>query len=68
VRRALGQAKTTENRVVRRSGGYLLDIDPDQVDLYRFRQFVEQARTAEVDRGERAFLLRRRWRCGGHNR
>jgi DNA-binding SARP family transcriptional activator len=31
-------------RVVHGAGGYLLDVDPDQVDLHRFRRMVEHAR------------------------
>jgi DNA-binding SARP family transcriptional activator/Tfp pilus assembly protein PilF len=31
-------------RVAWRSGGYLLDTDPDRVDLHRFGRLVEQAR------------------------
>jgi DNA-binding SARP family transcriptional activator len=30
-------------RLVRRSGGYVLEADPDRVDLYRFRHLLDQA-------------------------
>src|SRR5688500_17812150 len=30
--------------VVRRSGGYALELDPHRVDLWRFRRLVDQAR------------------------
>jgi DNA-binding SARP family transcriptional activator/tetratricopeptide (TPR) repeat protein len=43
--------------VVRRSGGYLLDIDPDRIDVHRLRRLVEQARAAQRD-DQRAGLLR----------
>jgi DNA-binding SARP family transcriptional activator/tetratricopeptide (TPR) repeat protein len=43
-------------RLVRRSGGYLLDGHPELVDLYRFRSLVDRA---ERDRGARAELLSR---------
>ncbi|GAB3744424.1 BTAD domain-containing putative transcriptional regulator [Amycolatopsis oliviviridis] len=29
--------------IVRRQGGYVLDVDPDDVDLHRFRALVEEA-------------------------
>ncbi|MCS7478701.1 BTAD domain-containing putative transcriptional regulator [Umezawaea endophytica] len=33
--------------VVRRGGGYVLEVDPEAVDLHRFRRLVEQARGSE---------------------
>ncbi|HEX6340850.1 AfsR/SARP family transcriptional regulator [Umezawaea sp.] len=33
--------------VVRRGGGYVLEVDPQAVDLHRFRRLVEQARGQE---------------------
>jgi DNA-binding SARP family transcriptional activator/tetratricopeptide (TPR) repeat protein len=33
--------------VVRRSGGYVLQLDPDRVDLLRFRRLAEAARQAD---------------------
>ena len=45
-------------QVVRRPGGYLLDIDPDQVDVHRFRRLCHQARDLDRDRTTRVVLLR----------
>lgn len=46
IRRLLRQAAAlsggTPVRVERRHAGYVLDIDPDLVDLHRFRRLVEQ--------------------------
>ncbi|MGW3104365.1 BTAD domain-containing putative transcriptional regulator [Streptomyces sp. NPDC001100] len=61
IRRMCEQAAETAREplsVVRRSGGYLLEAGPDQVDVYRFRQLVDQARTAGPAEAERARLLR----------
>ncbi|MFJ9248460.1 BTAD domain-containing putative transcriptional regulator [Streptomyces sp. NPDC101776] len=44
--------------LVRRSGGYLLEARPEQVDVYRFRQLVDQARAAGPADPARAGLLR----------
>jgi tetratricopeptide (TPR) repeat protein len=46
-------------RVVRRSGGYLLDVEPDRVDIYRFRWLIGQARHSECPSAERVSLLGR---------
>src|SRR5690349_16053233 len=46
-------------QVVRRSGGYLLDVDPERVDLHRFRALVDQARETDCADSRRAMLLRR---------
>ena len=45
-------------RLAYRSGGYLLDVDPDQVDLHRFRRLVAEARSPRVADGDGAALLR----------
>ena len=37
-------------RLVRRTAGYVLDLDPDQVDLHRFARLVDQSRTADPRR------------------
>ncbi|MFD1050155.1 BTAD domain-containing putative transcriptional regulator, partial [Kibdelosporangium lantanae] len=34
----------TDATIVRRSGGYVLNVDPDSVDLHRFLRMVDQAR------------------------
>ncbi|MFI8185218.1 BTAD domain-containing putative transcriptional regulator [Actinacidiphila glaucinigra] len=44
LRRALRPAG--EVRIVRRPGGYVLEVDPATVDMHRFRGLVAQARTA----------------------
>jgi DNA-binding SARP family transcriptional activator/tetratricopeptide (TPR) repeat protein len=46
------------DRLVRRSGGYLLDLDPDQVDVHRFRRLVTAARAESCPPPERVVLLR----------
>ena len=43
-------------RLVNHGGGYALDIDPDRVDLHRFRALIEQGR-ASSSAEERAALL-----------
>ncbi|GAA2986366.1 AfsR/SARP family transcriptional regulator [Actinokineospora diospyrosa] len=45
LRRAL-TAAAAEVEVVSRAGGYVLELDPDDVDLHRFRDLVGRARTA----------------------
>ncbi|MER7793107.1 BTAD domain-containing putative transcriptional regulator [Streptomyces sp. NPDC097640] len=45
LRGALAEAGE-ECRIARRSGGYALLVDPEAVDLHRFRALVEQARAA----------------------
>ncbi len=47
LRQALAGAD--EVRIVRRHPGYLLAVDPDRVDLHRFRELTEQARRAGDD-------------------
>ncbi|MEU2421982.1 BTAD domain-containing putative transcriptional regulator [Streptomyces sp. NPDC007851] len=44
--------------LVRRSGGYLLEALPEQVDVHRFRQLADRAREGGRTDGERAALLR----------
>jgi DNA-binding SARP family transcriptional activator/tetratricopeptide (TPR) repeat protein len=44
--------------LVRRTRGYLLDVDQDAVDLHRFRQLVVQAREPRQDLPARTALLR----------
>ncbi|GAA5189640.1 hypothetical protein GCM10023322_42880 [Rugosimonospora acidiphila] len=45
--------------LVRRSGGYALDIAPGDIDLHRFHGLVAAARTSRRAHGERSALLRR---------
>ena len=47
LRQALAGAD--EVRIVRRHPGYLLAVDPDRVDLHRFRALTERARRAADD-------------------
>jgi DNA-binding SARP family transcriptional activator/tetratricopeptide (TPR) repeat protein len=58
IRRMLAGAPpdgTGPVRLVRRAGGYALDLDPDQVDLHRATRLVERARAGT---GDGAALLR----------
>ncbi|OLE29366.1 MAG: hypothetical protein AUG44_04465 [Actinobacteria bacterium 13_1_20CM_3_71_11] len=58
IRRMLASAPpdgTAPVRLVRRAGGYALDLDPDQVDLHRATRLVERARAGT---GDGAALLR----------
>jgi tetratricopeptide (TPR) repeat protein/DNA-binding SARP family transcriptional activator len=60
VRRLLDDAAAVGQppvRISRRSGGYLLDIDPDGVDIHRFRSLIGQARHEDRLPPERARLL-----------
>jgi DNA-binding SARP family transcriptional activator/tetratricopeptide (TPR) repeat protein len=57
--RAAGSSTAGAPRLVRRSGGYLLDVDPDLVDLHRFRTLVDQARDTACADSQRATMLRR---------
>ncbi|MFG1875223.1 tetratricopeptide repeat protein [Sphaerisporangium sp. NPDC049003] len=61
MRRVLEQVSTGEEgsaRLRRRSGGYVLDVDPDSIDLHRFRRLVGQARIGKCAETEEAGLLR----------
>ncbi|GAA0445248.1 hypothetical protein GCM10009531_40060 [Actinoplanes capillaceus] len=60
LRRLLDTAQSNDQapvRVVRRSGGYQLDVEPDQVDAHRFRRLVEQAHERHRTDSERMKLL-----------
>jgi DNA-binding SARP family transcriptional activator/tetratricopeptide (TPR) repeat protein len=64
VRRALGAAEREVRgeggprlRLERRADGYVLDIDPEHVDLHRFRRLAERARAAELSERDRAAIL-----------
>jgi DNA-binding SARP family transcriptional activator len=54
IRRLLMQASTLAGekavRIERRHTGYVLDVEPDLVDLHRFRWLVEQGRDARRTR------------------
>ncbi len=52
-----GPADRAPGRLLRRSGGYLLDVDPDQVDVGRFRRLVERARVPDRPDPARIVLL-----------
>jgi DNA-binding SARP family transcriptional activator len=43
--------------VVQGAGGYLLDVDPDRVDLHRFRRMVEHARSRDCPDPVRVVVL-----------
>jgi tetratricopeptide (TPR) repeat protein len=45
-------------RLVRRSGGYVLDVAPDLVDLHRFRRLTDRGRSTEDEPVRRAETLR----------
>ncbi|MBQ0852320.1 tetratricopeptide repeat protein [Streptomyces sp. BH-SS-21] len=44
-------------RLLRRSGGYLLEADREQVDVHRFRHLVHRARAARLPDASKASLL-----------
>ncbi|MGA5900038.1 BTAD domain-containing putative transcriptional regulator [Streptomyces venetus] len=46
LRTALRSSGAPGVRLARSSGGYLLDVGPEQVDVHRFRRLVTEARTA----------------------
>ncbi|MEN3362721.1 MAG: hypothetical protein V7637_6703 [Mycobacteriales bacterium] len=57
IRRLLEQAGDGP-RLEHRTNGYLLDVDPDRVDLHVFRGLVDRARDASCDAGQRLAWLR----------
>ncbi len=61
LRRTVEQASTGDDnvRVVRGGGGYVLEIDPQCVDLLRFRRLVAEARGSQCPGEKRVALLRR---------
>ncbi|MBB5959749.1 putative ATPase/DNA-binding winged helix-turn-helix (wHTH) protein [Saccharothrix tamanrassetensis] len=56
----LRQALTACHATIERTpgGGYLLDVDPDAVDVHRFRRLVSAARATAADRTRRERLFR----------
>ena len=54
LRTALADCGVPGVRLTRRSGGYLLEADPERVDLHRFHRLTAAAR----DRDDRVALLR----------
>ena len=61
VRHIVEQAASgTESpvRLARGAGGYLLDIDPDQIDLHLFRRLMRTARDTGKSELERVAILR----------
>lgn len=61
LRRLCEQTETlgpSRLRLLRRSGGYLLEARPDQVDIHRFRQLTSRARETGRTEEARATVLR----------
>lgn len=64
IRRLLGRADSPAG-IFRRSTGYVLDVDPDAVDLHRFTRLVERGkdtRNSDVDRAAALDEAMRMWR------
>jgi DNA-binding SARP family transcriptional activator len=56
--RAAGSPEQASPPLVHRRGGYLLDIDPDLVDVHRFRRLAAEAARAELPIAQRVALSR----------
>jgi DNA-binding SARP family transcriptional activator/tetratricopeptide (TPR) repeat protein len=54
----LGEVDGSRFRLVRRSGGYVLETDRDRVDVLRFRHLADRAREAGRSESARSNLLR----------
>jgi len=59
IRRALDCPDARRVRLIRRSGGYLLDAEVDEVDLHQFQALEEGARDPDCPDRTRAELLAR---------
>ncbi|TDP89913.1 AfsR/SARP family transcriptional regulator [Labedaea rhizosphaerae] len=57
IRRLLAEAGEMSVNLTRRGGGYVLEIDPDDVDLHRFTHLVERGSAANHGDAERAAAL-----------
>ncbi|MFL6140557.1 MAG: BTAD domain-containing putative transcriptional regulator [Labedaea sp.] len=67
IRRLLAHAGDTDSPagISRRSAGYLLEIEPDAVDLHRFTRLIQQgkdARNTDIDRVAALAEALRMWR------
>ncbi|WP_431942235.1 AfsR/SARP family transcriptional regulator [Micromonospora marina] len=59
IRRLMDSVPACEDvQLVRRSGGYVLRVAPDQVDALRFSRLTTEAAAPGLDPSERAVLLR----------
>src|SRR5437762_6991282 len=61
IRRLLeqaGEADGSPAQLVRRSGGYALEVDPERVDVHRFGRLCEQAREPGRSAAEQVEMLR----------
>ena len=58
LRRVLAQPRGNSVRLTRRTGGYVLEIDPEDVDLHRFQRLLEHAREPGCSELQRTRLLR----------
>jgi DNA-binding SARP family transcriptional activator len=61
LRRILERAASRDGsriNLMRRSGGYLLEVDHDRIDVHRFLHLLKQAGTASVSEPECAAFLR----------
>ncbi|HEV2782537.1 MAG TPA: BTAD domain-containing putative transcriptional regulator [Actinophytocola sp.] len=63
IRRLLNRAAGTPAGLARRSAGYVLEIDPDLVDLHRFNRLVERGKDPRGTDAERAAALTEALRC-----
>ncbi|MEU0079089.1 AfsR/SARP family transcriptional regulator [Micromonospora tulbaghiae] len=58
IRRLMDSVPACDDiRLLRRSGGYVLQIPPDRVDAHRFSRLTTEAAAPGLDPGERAVLL-----------